>query len=238
MEAIKPSLFFCVLAVSLFGCKNEKTQITTEEPLPNIVWLVAEDQSPDFFPMYGDSTIALPNLEALALDGVTFTNAVSPVPVCAPARSALITGMYPTTLGTHNMRTYNAYRDGKNEESIGIPSYSPLVPPGVKMFTEYLRKKATIPPMARRKIIILKKPMPPGMKAVVIAIGESVTKKNLFLRSSIFRSVMNHRFGPEVRIPFSSIRKKFLFRLIFPIPILFVMISPSIIAISNDWTIK
>ena len=107
---------------------------------PNIIWLVAEDQSPGFFPMYGDSTISLPNIESISLDGVVFDNAFSPVPVCAPARSAIITGMYPTTLGTHNMRTYNAYST-ENQPEIGIPSYSPIVPDGVKMFTEYLRKE-------------------------------------------------------------------------------------------------
>ena len=107
---------------------------------PNIIWLVAEDQSPEFFPMYGDKTVPLPNLEALATDAVRFTNAVSPVPVCAPARSSLITGMYPTSLGTHNMRTYKAW--GKeNEPSIGIPSYTPIVPEGVQMFPAFLRKE-------------------------------------------------------------------------------------------------
>ncbi len=89
--------------------------------------------------MYGDSTLALPNLQALANDGILLMNAYSPVPVCAPARSAIITGMYPTAIGTHNMRTYNAYVPD-NEPEIGIPSYSPIAPQGVKMFTEYLRK--------------------------------------------------------------------------------------------------
>ena len=121
------------------GCKN-KEEIGEATHRPNIIWLVAEDQSPDFFPMYGDSTVSLPNLESLSLDGVIFTNAFTPVPVCAPTRSAIITGMYPTTLGTHNMRTYNAY-SRENQPEIGIPSYSPVVPDGVKMFTEYLRKE-------------------------------------------------------------------------------------------------
>ena len=129
-----------VLVLCVFlGCKDEITIASKTAP-PNIIWLVAEDQSPDFFPMYGDSTIALPTIETLANDGVVFDNAFSPVPVCAPARSALITGMYPTTLGTHNMRTHKAWADD-NEPSIGIPSYSPIVPDGVKMFTEYLRKE-------------------------------------------------------------------------------------------------
>ncbi len=112
--------------------------IKTKTSPPNIVWLVAEDQSPYFFPMYGDNTAALPYLSSLAEDGVVFSNAYAPVPVCAPSRSALITGMYPTSLGTHNMRTYNAYKKD-NQPEIGIPSYSPIVPENVRMFTEYLR---------------------------------------------------------------------------------------------------
>ncbi len=127
----------------LISCGKRKDNDPTalKESLPNVIWLVAEDQSPEFFPMYGNHTMSLPNLEALSKDAVVFDNAVSPVPVCAPARSAIITGMYPTTLGTHNMRTYAPWAGVDNQPSIGIPSYSPIVPEGAKMFTEYLRKK-------------------------------------------------------------------------------------------------
>ena len=140
MRIVIRSFYLCFLFIAFgTGCKNNEVQ-SEAQIRPNIIWLVAEDQSPDFFPMYGDSTISLPNIESLSLDGVVFTNAYTPVPVCAPTRSAIITGMYPTTLGTHNMRTYNAY-NRENQPEIGIPSYSPLVPDGVKMFTEYLRKE-------------------------------------------------------------------------------------------------
>ncbi len=133
-------ILLSILLTLSFTCKDNAENISQKiQSQLNIIWLVAEDQSPDWFPMYGDSIQSLPNLESLSHDGVVFTNAVAPVPVCAPARSAIITGMYPTTLGTHNMRTYNAYAKGQNEPLIGIPSYSPLVPDGVKMFTEYLR---------------------------------------------------------------------------------------------------
>ncbi|MGB7393585.1 MAG: sulfatase, partial [Pricia sp.] len=145
---MKIPIFFCLLASLALGCNpNKSEQVADNKNLssgstPNIIWLVAEDQSPQWFPMYGDSTISLPNLEALANDGVIFDNAVTPVPVCAPARSALITGMYPTTLGTHNMRTYApGRREGDRPyPELDIPSYSPVVPEGVKMFPEYLRK--------------------------------------------------------------------------------------------------
>ena len=139
-------IFYLAVVFVFFGCaeKKESAETAQKESLPNIIWLVAEDQSPEWFPMYGNNTIRLPNLEALAKDGVLFTNAYSPVPVCAPARSAIITGMYPTTLGTHNMRTHApGRRPGTKPYApiLDIPSYSPIVPDGVKMFTEYLRKK-------------------------------------------------------------------------------------------------
>ena len=125
-----------ILCFFIHACDQKDSE--KAHPLPNILWLVAEDQSPEHFPFYGNTTVSLPHLEQLAQDGVRYNNAYSPVPVCAPARSALITGLYPSTLGTHNMRTYNGNKKD-NEPTIDIPTYSPLVPEGVKMFTEYLR---------------------------------------------------------------------------------------------------
>jgi len=119
-----------------YSCENLKTKLLSVKH--NIVWIVYEDQSPEFFPQYTDIPIKLPAIQSLAEDGVVFSNMHSPAPVCAPARSAIITGMYPTTLGTHNMRTYNAYKL-ENETSIGIPSYSPDFPYYIRPFTEYLR---------------------------------------------------------------------------------------------------
>ena len=87
---------------------------------PNILWITTEDISPDLG-CYGDREARTPNLDRLASEGARFTNAFSISGVCAPSRSALITGMYPTTIGTHHMR------------SKGVP------PPYVKCFTEYLR---------------------------------------------------------------------------------------------------
>jgi arylsulfatase A-like enzyme len=133
----------CIVIFSLYSAillTNCQGQQSSDVPIrPNILWIVCEDQSPQFFPEYGDSIVSLPTLASLASDGLVFDRAYATVPVCAPARSSIITGMYPTTLGTHNMRTYNAYK-ANNEESIGIPSYSPVVPENVRPFTEYLRE--------------------------------------------------------------------------------------------------
>ena len=123
------SVFFLLCSV-FFVCAQENR--------PNIIWIVCEDQSAQFFPMYGDKTVSLPHLEQLAEDSVLFNNMHATTPVCAPARSAIITGMYPTTLGTHNMRAYNEGRK-TNQPQLGIPSYSPKFPYYIKPFTVYLR---------------------------------------------------------------------------------------------------
>jgi uncharacterized sulfatase len=93
-----------------------------EAPLkpPNILWLSAEDLSPDLG-CYGDAYATTPNLDAFAQRAIRYDRAFSHAGVCAPSRSGLITGMYPTTIGTQHMRCS------------GIP------PAGVKCFPEYLR---------------------------------------------------------------------------------------------------
>lgn len=86
---------------------------------PNIVWIVLDDASPNLG-CYGDAYARTPNMDRLAREGMRFTNAFTHAPVCAPSRSGLVTGMYPTTIGTHHMRSQL------------------LAPP--EIFTNYLRK--------------------------------------------------------------------------------------------------
>lgn len=74
------------------------------ETRPNILFLTCEDTSPNLG-CYGDPDALTPNLDKLASQGARFTRAFSHAPVCAPSRSGLITGMYPTTLGSHHMRS-------------------------------------------------------------------------------------------------------------------------------------
>lgn len=71
---------------------------------PNFVWIVADDMSPDLG-CYGDPQAHTPNLDRLAGQGVRFSRAFTHSPVCAPSRSGLVTGMYPTTIGSHHMRS-------------------------------------------------------------------------------------------------------------------------------------
>jgi N-sulfoglucosamine sulfohydrolase len=71
---------------------------------PNIVWIVGEDLGPELR-CYGDRYARTPNIDKLASEGARFTRAFTHAPVCAPSRSGLITGRYPTSIGTHHMRS-------------------------------------------------------------------------------------------------------------------------------------
>ena len=101
---------------------------------PNILWISLEDTTPRFG-CYGDPLARTPNIDRLAAGGCRFPNAFSTAGVCAPSRSAIITGMYQTSIGTHHMRTGHTNR---NTPDMPTP-YSAVPPPYVKTFTEYLR---------------------------------------------------------------------------------------------------
>ena len=86
---------------------------------------------------YGEKVAKTPNLDQLAREGVRYTHVYSTAGVCAPSRSALITGSYQTSIGTHNMRTLQAPVTARFSP---VPTYSALLPAGVKCFPEYLRQ--------------------------------------------------------------------------------------------------
>lgn len=104
------------------------------KPKPNILWISLEDTSPRFG-CYGDPLARTPNIDKLAQEGTIFRNAFATAGVCAPSRSAVITGMYPTSIGAHHMRT-----EHKSPHTPELPTpYSAVPPAHVKTFTEYLR---------------------------------------------------------------------------------------------------
>ena len=87
-------------------------------PPPNILWITSEDTSP-LFGCYGDSQATTPAIDQLAAEGVVYTNAYASAPICAPARSCLISGMYATSLGTQHLRSDVAIPDFVR----GLPAY-------------------------------------------------------------------------------------------------------------------
>ena len=88
---------------------------------PNVLWITSEDNGPHLG-CYGDQYSQTPNLDRLAARGMRYTNASSTAPVCAPARTVIISGMWAPSLGGQHMRS------------------QVKVPRQFKMYPQYLRE--------------------------------------------------------------------------------------------------
>ncbi len=108
------------IAVAAVAPKSAPAAAPLPSARPNILWITCEDTSPHLG-SYGDTYAVTPNLDALAREGVRYTQAFAYTGVCAPSRSCLITGVLPVRLGSHHMRS------------------TTRLPAGVKCFPEYLQ---------------------------------------------------------------------------------------------------
>ncbi|HRY50213.1 MAG TPA: sulfatase-like hydrolase/transferase [Candidatus Paceibacterota bacterium] len=71
---------------------------------PNILWITSEDTGPQIG-AYGDSYAVTPHIDRLAGRGMIYLNAWANAPVCAPARTTIISGLYPPSTGSEHMRS-------------------------------------------------------------------------------------------------------------------------------------
>lgn len=87
------------------------TSWTFASEQPNILWLTAEDIGPELG-CYGDSYADTPRLDAFARQSILYLNCWSNAPVCAPARTTLISGLYPPSTGSEHMRSLTRLPSG------------------------------------------------------------------------------------------------------------------------------
>lgn len=95
---------------------------------PNILLMMAEDMS-SRLGTFGDPVAVTPNLDALAEQGVRYSNVFTAAGVCAPSRAAHILAMHQISTGTQHMRTSSAPTGG----------YYAVPPEEVKAYPELLR---------------------------------------------------------------------------------------------------
>jgi arylsulfatase A-like enzyme len=88
---------------------------------PNVLWITSEDNGPHVG-CYGDEFADTPNIDSIAAKGIIYLNAWSTAPVCAPARTTIISGLYPPSTGSEHMRSMTR-----------LPDF-------MKMYPQYLRE--------------------------------------------------------------------------------------------------
>src|SRR5215510_14984218 len=100
------SLLLAILAVAGATALRASAQGVTQDPAsrrPNVLWLMSDEHRTDSLGSYGSPWASTPNLDRLAREGVRFVHAITPAPVCVPARTSILTGRYPSAVGVwHN----------------------------------------------------------------------------------------------------------------------------------------
>ncbi|GAB3667026.1 sulfatase [Echinicola sediminis] len=91
---IRLTFFLPLLLVGLafVSCKQE------EQKQPNIVFVLVDDLGWADLGCFGSDFYETPNIDALAKEGMRFTDAYAASPVCSPTRASILTGKYPSTL--------------------------------------------------------------------------------------------------------------------------------------------
>ncbi len=118
-----PALLLMGLVATMSCSKLRAADAGSAKP-PNILWIVGENLALDLG-CYGAKNVRTPNLDGLAARGVRYTNVFCTSPVCAPSRSALMTGMYQTSTDMHHMRSHR-------DDDFRLPA-------GVRPLTHWLR---------------------------------------------------------------------------------------------------
>ncbi len=104
------SAFILTSTLILSACSSQ------QQPPPNFVFILVDDLGWADLGCYGSTFYETPNLDALAQEGVRFTNAYAANPVCSPTRAAIMTGKYPTRV---NITDWIPGNDPKDRKLLG-----------------------------------------------------------------------------------------------------------------------
>lgn len=121
---------FIAAASLLSACvaASTTTPLSASGAPPNVILIIADDLGYGDLSVYGGERIQTPNIDALAAQGVRFTNGYVTAAVCAPSRAAIMSGQYQQRFGYE----FNPVR--RDLEGVGIPAE-------VRILPEYLRER-------------------------------------------------------------------------------------------------
>lgn len=112
VEAIVSVVVFIVIA---FASPSQAADIPGR---PNFVVIFCDDLGYGDLACFGHPTIATPNLDRMAAEGMKFTQFYAAAPVCTPSRAALMTGRLPLRNGMCSNKRRVLFPDSKG----GIPA--------------------------------------------------------------------------------------------------------------------
>ncbi len=85
---------YVVICLILCSCNSKQKEVAQETSKPNIIYILADDLGYAELGVYGQEKIETPHIDALAKNGMIFTQHYTGTPVCAPARFNFLTGKH------------------------------------------------------------------------------------------------------------------------------------------------
>ena len=153
MKRLKNNSFVFLILCFLFSCGNKfkkdiaETDVTSEsiEQLPNIVFILSDDQSWTDYGFMGDENIETPRLDKFASESLTFTRGYVPTPLCSPSLASIITGLYPKDHGIlGNDKVYERVKDDRaTSQKHRAEAYKPII--------SAFEKQTTLPDMLKEE---------------------------------------------------------------------------------------
>ena len=151
MKKLSRISYLIILAAICFSCGNEtKNKIDKDEKeakesqLPNIVFILSDDQSWTDYGFMGDENIETPRLDKFASESLTFTRGYVPTSLCSPSLATIITGMYPKDHGIlGNDVAYERTKDKAVKRKNRSEAYKPMI--------SHFEKLSTLPDILKSK---------------------------------------------------------------------------------------
>ena len=112
---MKKLLFYLIIFITALGCNNAKE----ETKKPNILFISVDDLRTSLG-AYGDTIVISPNIDKLALEGITFRETFCQSAVCAPSRASMMTGLRPDS--TRVWHLGDKFRE-INPNAVTMPQY-------------------------------------------------------------------------------------------------------------------
>ena len=113
----------CVVGASALAGSVLISQRTSasQNNRPNVVLIVSDDHGLETLGCYGNPVIKTPNLDALAAEGVRFTNAFCTSASCSASRSVILSGMYNHANGQYgHQHSYHHFISFENIKSLPV----------------------------------------------------------------------------------------------------------------------
>jgi arylsulfatase A-like enzyme len=105
-----------IISMLIVGCKKVESNPKTEQK-PNVLIILTDDMGYGDISSFGQKHYKTPNIDNIAMQGVSCTSFYVPTPYCAPSRATLLTGRFPLRHGLIRNPTPDA---GEMIDNVGL----------------------------------------------------------------------------------------------------------------------